>query len=335
MLIASSLPLVDLYLCVFCAVLACLDLCWLLCHVLLQPFLSLNISFSCFLALLVRCRSRSCGLGLHMHAQAYIKGFGSFPSHVHIFLLISMLYLHVCLSRSRLYHALCLLWACACVVASVPPRACLDVTTCEINPRGVGAHDSHLSPLHVMLICLPCLLYATCLAYFASLHICTLAYMFMHESMCRPYSNPMELWTLNPNLHLSSQDHTHSKTKPQSPKNLKPRKLMPIACFQLSMSENYDFTITKDCLWASIVGCLTSSPHPHETKILNSRIKIFYPSTLDQEKNPFSQPRINNKIKQSQVTNHTLEKTQWLAATSLTLSNILKIDSYSNHTPEV
>ena len=160
---------IRLDLCVYMlrAMLVCLDLSWLLCHVLLQPFLSLNISFSCFLALLVRCRSRSCGLGLHMHAQAYIKGFGSFPSHVHIFLLISMLYLHVCLSRSRLYHALCLLWACACVVASVPPRACLDVTTCEIHLHGVGMLDIHLFVLYVMLICLP-----SFLCFFASLHAC-------------------------------------------------------------------------------------------------------------------------------------------------------------------
>ena len=34
---------------------------------------------------------------------------------------------------------------------------------------------------------------------------------------------------------------------------------MPIACFQLPMSKNYDFTNTKDCLQTGIVGCLTPS----------------------------------------------------------------------------
>ena len=66
------------------------------------------------------------------------------------------------------------------------------MTACEIHLHGVGVPDSHLSPLHVMLICLPCLLCSTHLAFFASmLSCCTLAYMFMHESVCRPYFNPM------------------------------------------------------------------------------------------------------------------------------------------------
>ena len=91
-----------------------------------------------------------------------------------------------------------------CVVASVPPRVCLDATTCEIHLCGVGVLGTHFSPLHVMLICLPCLLFATRLAFFVFMHLCMLLYMFMHESMCRPYSNPIELWTLDPNLHLSS-----------------------------------------------------------------------------------------------------------------------------------
>ena len=41
-----------------------------LCHVLLQPFLSIDISLSFFLALLVRCRSRSCVQG---QGQPYIN----------------------------------------------------------------------------------------------------------------------------------------------------------------------------------------------------------------------------------------------------------------------
>ena len=107
---------------------------------------------------------------------------------------------------------LCPPWACACqslkpfayVVAFVPPRVCLDVTTCEIHLRGVSVLDSHLSSLYAMLICLPCLLCATYLAFSASLHLCTLAYMFMHKFVYRPYSNPIELWTLDPNLYLFS-----------------------------------------------------------------------------------------------------------------------------------
>ena len=64
----------------------------------------------------------------------------------------------------------------------------------------------HTLSLLRALLCLPCLLCATHLAFIASLHLCTLAYMFIHESVCCPYSNFMELWTPNPNLHLSSWD---------------------------------------------------------------------------------------------------------------------------------
>ena len=70
-----------------------------------------------------------------------------------------------------------------------------------------------------------------------------------------------------------------TKTRPQSLTHLKPQKLMPIACFQLSMSLNYDFTKTNDCFRTGIVGYLT--PFPHITKLPNSRIKIFSSSTLD------------------------------------------------------
>ena len=80
----------------------------------------------------------------------------------------------------------------------------MDVTTCEIHLCGVGVLDLNLSLFCAMLLCLPCLLCATYLAFFTPLHLCTVAYMFMHESVCRSYSNPMEIWTLNPNLHLFS-----------------------------------------------------------------------------------------------------------------------------------
>ena len=145
--------------------------------------LSLDIFLSCLLALPVGCRSRSCVLGLHPPTYAYIKGFGSFPLHVYVFLFASMLYLHDSLSRSRFCHVLCTSWACACVIASVPLKICLGVTTCETHPRGVGVLGIHLSPLRAMLICFPCLLCTTRLAFLASLYLCTLAYMSIHESI--------------------------------------------------------------------------------------------------------------------------------------------------------
>ena len=94
----------------------------------------------------------------------------------------------------------------ACVIASVPLVACLDLTVCEAHLHDVGVLDEHLSPLCAEMLCLPSLLCATYLAFFTFLHFYMLAYMFMHEFVCRPYSNPMELWTSNPNLHFSSQD---------------------------------------------------------------------------------------------------------------------------------
>ena len=92
---------------------------------------------------------------------------------------------------------------CCCIH---PSCGLLDAITYEIHLCGVGVLKTHLSPLHAILVCLPCVLCATCLAFSTSLHLCTLTYMFMHESMCHPYSNLMELWTPNPNLYLSSYD---------------------------------------------------------------------------------------------------------------------------------
>ena len=120
--------------------------------------------------------------------------------HVYVCLLASMLYIHVFLSRSRLCHALCPPWDCVCrslrpltsVVAFVPV---VDRYHLWDTPPWCGcAWYTPFSTLYNadMLACSPC---ATCLAFFASLHLCTLAYMFMHESVCRPYYNSMELWT--------------------------------------------------------------------------------------------------------------------------------------------
>ena len=50
-----------------------------------------------------------------------------------------------------------------------------------------------------------------CATHWLSMHLYTLAHMFMHEScllVCHPYFNTMKLWTSNPNLHLSLMDTT-------------------------------------------------------------------------------------------------------------------------------
>ena len=50
-----------------------------------------------------------------------------------------------------------------------------------------------------------------CSTRWLSMHLCTLAYMFMHEScllVCHPCFNVMKLWTFDPNLHLSPVDTT-------------------------------------------------------------------------------------------------------------------------------
>ena len=61
------------------------------------------------------------------------------------------------------------------------------------------------------------------------------------------------------------------KSKPQSPIHLKPRKLMPIAHFQLPISLNYDFTKTNDCLWTGVVGCLIPSFTRNQTSELKNQ----------------------------------------------------------------
>ena len=59
---------------------------------------------------------------------------------------------------------------CLCVIASISLVVYLDVTTCETHLCDVGVLDTHLSLLLVML----CLLCATRLTFFASLHFCSL-----------------------------------------------------------------------------------------------------------------------------------------------------------------
>ena len=167
---------------------------WLLCHVLLKLFYLLLSPFSRVLALLVGCRSRSCGLNLHPYTQAYIKGLDHF--------------LYTCLCFLACFYALspCLpiqIQALQCFVPSVglclsvfeanclcgyicPSQGLFECNHFEIRLCGVGVLDAHLSLFCVMLLCLPCMLCATHLAFFASLHLCTFAYLVMHESVCHP-----------------------------------------------------------------------------------------------------------------------------------------------------
>ena len=104
---------------------------------------------------------------------------------------------------------------------------------------------------------------------------------FHHENKAKCYRIfAMEIWhwfqTCWENI---DWDHNHSKIKPQTPTHLKPRKLIPITCFQLLMSKNYDSTKINDYPWTGVMGCL--APSPQVTRLLNSRIKIFCPSTLN------------------------------------------------------
>ena len=202
MLVPRSMSLC-LGLCVYvlCAMLVCSNLCWLLCHVLLQPFLSLDIPLSCVLSLPIGCRSRSYGPSLHPYTQAYIKGFGSFPLCMSMFVCLLLCFISILASLDLGFALLCALHGLVLMWSHLSPlelvlllpfvRYIFVVLVCLI----------YTFLFRAMLIYLPCLLCATLLAFFASLHLCMLAYMFMHESVCRPYNNPMELWTLNPNLH--------------------------------------------------------------------------------------------------------------------------------------
>ena len=88
--------------------------------------------------------------------------------------------------------------------------ACLGVTICETHLLDVGVLDTHLSPLRAMMLCLPCLLCNTCLAFFASLHLCTFSYIFMHESLLA--------CVIKPNTYYLVRVHTRlSYTRPRVP----------------------------------------------------------------------------------------------------------------------
>ena len=173
----SLLILRSMSLCTPCHVHVSRSTCRQLCHVLLQPF-CLDITLSCVLVLQVGCRSRFCGLGLHQ--RVWIVSF----MHVCTCLLLCFISMFAYLDLGfAMLCTLCgFLWVCAYrslgplahVDASIPLVTCLDVITCETHFRDVGVLNTHIFLLCAML-CLPSLLCASRLAFFASLHFCTLA----------------------------------------------------------------------------------------------------------------------------------------------------------------
>ena len=144
-----------------------------------KAFLSLVIPFSYVLA----------RVDLDLVVQVYIhtprpisKGLDHFL-YTCVCLLASILYIHVCLSRFRLCHALCPPRACACqslrplacVVAFAPLMDCLGVTTCEMHLRGVGLLDAYpfFASCNVVMLALLALCHPfSFLCFFAFLHTC-------------------------------------------------------------------------------------------------------------------------------------------------------------------
>ena len=178
MLRSTSLCL-DLCVYVLRAMLVCFDLCWLLCHVLLKlfhPLISLFLVFWPFRQ----------GVDLDPMVQAYIHTPRPILKSLDNFLCMSMFacfllcFISMLASLNLGFATLCALYGLVLVdpqrhqlsvVASILPKACLGVTTCETHLRGVRVLDTHFSLLFAMLICLPCLLCVTHLAFFASLHL--------------------------------------------------------------------------------------------------------------------------------------------------------------------
>ena len=145
-------------------------------------FLSLDISLSCALALLGRVQIQILWSRPTSYTQTYIKGFGLFP---------------LCMCMLACFYALypCLPVQIQALPCFVPPMGlCLYGCICSsyglFECNHLGEHIPvmlvclmhTLFPLRVML-CLPCLLYATRLAFFTSLHLYTFSNMFIHESL--------------------------------------------------------------------------------------------------------------------------------------------------------
>ena len=91
------------------------SICWLLCHMLLQPSYSLMSLFLMFWPSLVGCQFGSSGLGLHPYTQAYIKEFGSFPLCMSMFACLLLYFMSMFASLDLGFAMLILRSTCLCV----------------------------------------------------------------------------------------------------------------------------------------------------------------------------------------------------------------------------
>ena len=130
-------------LCAPCHVCVLRSICWLLMPCASTAFFSLYISLSYVLAFLGGVQiqiswSRLTSILLGLYQRVWIISL-----YTCVCLLASMLYVYACLSRSMLCYALGPLWACFCVVISIPLVAYSGVTTCETHPRDAGLLDAY------------------------------------------------------------------------------------------------------------------------------------------------------------------------------------------------
>ena len=162
--------------------------------------LLLCLSFLCF-GLLVRTRSRPYGLCHCPYTLAHIKGFGSPYLNVYACLLLCFMLVLASLvlgfATLDAFSGFMVMW-----LHPTPMRPCLDVTTWDASPW-CRLLRAYLSPFSAS--CDDMLTMLVCATRWLSMHLYTLAYMFMHEScllVCHPCFNTMKLWAFDSNLHL-------------------------------------------------------------------------------------------------------------------------------------
>ena len=186
--------------CALHAIFVCLDLGYV-CHVMCycSPFIALSF-FLVFWPIgsdsIWNLWSLSSSMPLGPHQMVWI-----------ILICMSMLAC-VSLSCSRLCHVWHPQRVCSCMVTSdayealsgcnhLGSIATMSVALCIPFPFSAPCDD-----MLTMLVCATRWLY---------MHLCTLAYISMHEScllVCRPCFNTMKLWTFDLNLHFSLADTT-------------------------------------------------------------------------------------------------------------------------------
>ena len=151
--------------------------------------LSLYLSFLCF-GLLVWTRSRPCGLCHCLHTLAHIKGFGSPISHVYAcYLPCFMLVLASLVLGLATFDAFSGSW---CYGYIWRPWGLVWMQPFGRHLCDVGCF-MHISPFSAL--CDDMLTMLVCATRWLSMHLYTLAYMFMHEScllVCRPCFNTMK-----------------------------------------------------------------------------------------------------------------------------------------------